>query len=145
MSIANSARVTRHTWNYNVCFVNRWFIICNIHCFFCLLACFAPGWVLPLSASSRSDPDYLIDTWEIQQGMPDNSATTIVQAPDGYLWIGTFNGLVQFDGAKFKVFDSSNVPELPSPGIVNLHMDGSGCLWVSTLRGLTARKAGHWL
>jgi signal transduction histidine kinase/ligand-binding sensor domain-containing protein/ActR/RegA family two-component response regulator len=98
-----------------------------------------------LRAAPRSDPDYLIDAWEPQQGLPDNSVTAIVQALDGYLWIGTFNGLVQFDGVKFKVFDSSNVPELPSPGIVNLHMDGSGCLWVSTLRGLTARKAGHWL
>src|SRR5579859_7156677 len=42
---------------------------------------------LPLYAGSRSDPDYLIDAWETQQGMPDNSGTAIVQTPEGYLWI----------------------------------------------------------
>ena len=100
--------------------------------------------IVPAHAFYRSDPDYLIDTWETQQGMPDNSATAIVQAADGYLWIGTFNGLVQFDGVKFKVYDHSNVPELPSPGIVNLHLDKAGRLWVSTLQGLVTRQAGRW-
>ena len=98
-----------------------------------------------LYAGWHADPDYLIDTWEMQQGMPDNSSTSIVQTPDGYLWIGTFNGLVQFDGVKFKVFDPSNVPELPSSGIVSLHLESSGRLWVSTLKGLAARQAGRWI
>jgi signal transduction histidine kinase/ligand-binding sensor domain-containing protein len=110
----------------------------------CVLASLLPASVTPLAAASQSDPDYLIDTWQIQQGMPDNSATAIVQASDGYLWIGTFNGLVQFDGVKFRVFDSSNVPELPSSGIVNLHLDTSGRLWVSTLKGLAVRECGRW-
>ncbi len=102
--------------------------------------------ILPLRGASRSDPDYLIDSWEAQQGIPDNSATAILQAPDGYLWIGTFNGLVQFDGVKFRVFDSSNVPALPtSPGIVSLHLDACGRLWVSTLRGMVVRQAGRWI
>jgi len=113
----------------------------KVYCF--VLACFfVCAW--PLHAAFRSDPDYLIETWDIQQGMPDNSATAMVQTPDGYLWIGTFNGLVQFDGVKFRVFDSSNVPELPSSGIVNLHLDGSGRLWVSTLKGLVAHESGRW-
>src|SRR5579862_3523284 len=103
------------------------------------------GLALQVFAASRSDPDYLIDVWETQQGLPDNSATAILQAPDGYLWVGTFNGLVQFDGVNFTVFDSSNVPELPSPGIVNLHLDSSGRLWVSTLKGMVVRQSGRWV
>lgn len=109
------------------------------------LAALLLGLVMPVFAASHSDPGYLIDSWESQQGLPDNSATAIVQTPDGYLWIGTFNGLVQFDGVKFTVFDHSNVPELPSPGIVNLHLESSGRLWVSTLKGLAARQAGRWV
>jgi signal transduction histidine kinase/ligand-binding sensor domain-containing protein len=97
-----------------------------------------------LLAGSRSDPDYLIDVWETQQGMPDNSATSITQAPDGYLWIATFNGLVQFDGVKFTTFDPSNVPELPSSGIVSIHLESSGRLWVSTLKGMATRLDGVW-
>ncbi|MFN0112701.1 MAG: two-component regulator propeller domain-containing protein [Blastocatellia bacterium] len=33
--------------------------------------------------------------------MPQNSITSIVQTPDGYLWLGTFGGLVRFDDVKF--------------------------------------------
>jgi hypothetical protein len=71
-------------------------------------------------------PRVLIEAWETEQGLPGNSATAMVQTPDGYLWFGTFNGLVRFDGIGFSVFDRSNTPELPSPGIVNLHLDRSG-------------------
>src|SRR6266702_759237 len=79
----------------------------------------------------QADPDYLIDTWETEDGLPENSATAMVQTPDGYLWFGTFNGLVRFDGVKFTVFDPANTPQLPSAGIVSLHLDRRGWLWVS--------------
>src|SRR6266702_6558358 len=75
-----------------------------------------------------ADPTYLIDTWETDDGLPENSATAMVQTRDGYLWFGTFNGLVRFDGLKFTVFDPGNTPQLPSAGIVNLHLDRSGWL-----------------
>lgn len=73
--------------------------------------------------SYRADPTYLIDTWETEDGLPGNSATAVVQTPDGYLWFGTFDGLVRFDGVKFKVLTPANTPQLPSAGIVNLHLD----------------------
>jgi signal transduction histidine kinase/ligand-binding sensor domain-containing protein len=92
----------------------------------------------------RTDPEYLIDTWEIEDGLPENSATAMAQTPDGYLWFGTFNGLVRFDGVRFVVFDRATTPELPSAGIVNLHCDQSGRLWVSTLRGLAVREHSQW-
>ncbi|MSU64487.1 MAG: hypothetical protein EXS31_19215 [Pedosphaera sp.] len=91
------------------------------------------------------DSEYLIDAWETDDGMPENSATAMVQTPDGYLWFGTFNGLVRFDGIKFTVFDPSNTPELPSAGIVNLHLDVSGRLWVSTMNGLAVRVGSKWV
>ena len=90
------------------------------------------------------DPAYLIDTWETDDGLPENSATAMVQAPDGYLWFGTFNGLVRFDGLKFKVLDPGNTRQLPSAGIVNLHLDRRGWLWVSTYRGLVVREGTEW-
>jgi len=103
-----------------------------------------PGFPALVLAASFSDPEYLIDVWETDQGLPEDSATAMVQTPDGYLWFGTFGGLVRFDGVKFTVFDRSNTPELPSPGIVNLHLDRSGRLWVSTLLGMASVKDGHW-
>ncbi|MGA2496714.1 MAG: two-component regulator propeller domain-containing protein, partial [Tepidisphaeraceae bacterium] len=92
----------------------------------------------------RTDPTYLIDSWETDDGLPDNSATAMVQTPDGYLWFGTFNGLVRFDGIKFTVLDSSNTPALPSGAITDLHLTGDGKLWVSTFRGMAVCDGGRW-
>lgn len=94
--------------------------------------------------SFLADPTYLIDTWETEDGLPENSATAMVQTPEGYLWFGTFNGLVRFDGVKFAVFNRSNTPQLPSDGVVNLHVDRIGRLWVSTYRGLTRLDGAQW-
>jgi hypothetical protein len=107
-------------------------------------------WMLTLSecaqATSLSDPkhEYLIDVWEAAEGLPEDTTTAMVQTPDGYLWFGTFNGLVRFDGAKFTVFDRSNTPQLPSPEIINLHLDGTGRLWISTALGMASVKDGQW-
>ncbi len=76
--------------------------------------------------------------------MPENSATAIAQSQDGYLWFGTFNGLVRFDGVTFTVFHPANTPQLPSAGIVNLHLDKTGRFWVSTYNGLVLRQGASW-
>jgi PAS domain S-box-containing protein len=91
-----------------------------------------------------SDQKYLIDIWGADEGLPQSGATSIVQTPDGYLWFGTFNGLVRFNGVKFTVFDRSNTPELPDASIINLYLDRSGRLWVSTVRGVACVKDGQW-
>ena len=87
---------------------------------------------------------HLIQRWETDQGLPENSANAMVQTEDGYLWFATFNGLVRFDGVKFTVFDPSNTPELPSEAIVNLHLDLTGRLWLSTYRGIVVREGNRW-
>lgn len=103
-------------------------------------------WSQTPPALPRPDPtgEYLITKWETEDGLPENSATAMVQTPDGYLWFGTFNGLVRFDGVKFTVFNPANSPGLPDPGIVNLHLDRRGRLWASTLRGVAMREEGKW-
>src|SRR6185436_6476274 len=60
------------------------------------------------------------------------------------LWFGSFAGLVRFDGVRFTVFNSSNTPELPSSGIVNLHLDSLNRLWISTLNGLVVSEPNRW-
>ncbi len=64
----------------------------------------------------------------------------MAQTADGFLWFGTFNGLVRFDGLKFTVFNRFNTPALPDNNIVNLHLDRQGRLWVSTSLGLVVRE-----
>src|SRR5260370_15708019 len=48
------------------------------------------------SAVRQTDPQaYRIDVWRVDEGLPQSSVTSIVQTRDGYLWLGTFNGLVR--------------------------------------------------
>ena len=90
------------------------------------------------------DPEYLMRKWETADGLPDGTISAILQTPRGYLWIGTFRGLVRFDGVHFTIYDESNTPELPSEGIVNLHLDQSGRFWVSTLKGMAMLAHDQW-
>jgi PAS domain S-box-containing protein len=96
------------------------------------------------AAGTRAVDEFLFEYWETDDGLPENSATAMVQTPDGYLWFGSFNGLVRFDGVRFTVFDPSNTPELPSPGIVNLYLDRTDALWCSTYKGMARLSNGHW-
>jgi len=103
------------------------------------------GWLV-LWAAARlpaAAPEYRVDTWQADDGLPQNTVTAIVQTRDGYLWLGTQGGLVRFDGVRFVVLDTHNTPELPSDRIVQLMEDASGTLWVGTeLGGLAALKRG---
>lgn len=93
----------------------------------------------------RASPqDWQVRTWETEDGLPENSATTMVQTEDGYLWFGTFNGLVRFDGAQFKVFEPGNTPALPGDAIIQLHLDRKGRMWIATLQGLAVREGDSW-
>jgi ligand-binding sensor domain-containing protein/signal transduction histidine kinase len=90
--------------------------------------------------ASDSQP-YCIDVWQAEQGLPQSSVTAIVQTQDGYLWLGTFHGLVRFDGVQFKVFSPHNAPGLPSARILQLFEDHAGALWIATEEGSLVRYA----
>ncbi|MBC8096941.1 MAG: hypothetical protein H7Y43_14130, partial [Akkermansiaceae bacterium] len=82
---------------------------------------------------------FIVDVWGIEDGLPQSSIISIAQAYDGYLWLGTLNGLVRFDGLKFTVFDESNTPGLSSSRIVHLFEDSRSNLWVCTESAGVAR------
>ena len=43
----------------------------------------------------------VLSTWTTEQGLPQNFVTALAQTPDGFLWVGTLNGLARFDGLHF--------------------------------------------
>ncbi|MEK7707828.1 MAG: two-component regulator propeller domain-containing protein, partial [Verrucomicrobiota bacterium] len=56
--------------------------------------------------------NYTIKSWGTKEGLPQSAVIAMTQTRDGYLWLGTLNGLVRFDGIRFTVFDEGNTPEL---------------------------------
>lgn len=91
------------------------------------------------SAKREVSSPFLITRWTTETGLPQNSITAIVQTPDGYLWLGTFGGLVRFDGVKFTIFNTGNTPALPSNRITALHAGRDGGLWIGAENGELTR------
>ena len=95
--------------------------------------------------SAPAAPNYFTRTWQVEQGLPQNKVTAVVQTRDGYLWVGTYNGLARFDGVRFTVFDDNNTPELRSSRITSLFEAADGTLWIGTESGdVSQYKDGHF-
>lgn len=100
-------------------------------------------WILLISGTilwggpvlTLASDEYKVAKWTTEQGLPQNTITKIIQTRDGYLWLGTFGGLVRFDGIKFTVFNTVNAPELKNQRINTLYEDRSGTLWIGSESG----------
>ncbi|MFN0127194.1 MAG: two-component regulator propeller domain-containing protein [Verrucomicrobiales bacterium] len=91
-----------------------------------------------LPADNRpSAREYLLETWRTARGLPSNTVTAILQGRDGWLWIGTTNGLARFDGLRFTTYGEGH--GLLSLSITCLLEDSRGRLWVGTEGGGLAR------
>ncbi|MCH7891185.1 MAG: hypothetical protein IH921_06760, partial [Gemmatimonadetes bacterium] len=78
------------------------------------------------------NPDYSVRQWTVRDGLPSNTINAFTQTSDGYLWMGTNEGLVRFDGNTFTTFNATNTPELASNRIWRLQEGPAGYLWVAT-------------
>jgi ligand-binding sensor domain-containing protein/AraC-like DNA-binding protein len=78
---------------------------------------------------------YVHRSWQSVDGLPQNSAHSIVQGEKGYIWIATQEGLVRFDGNRFKVYSRLDYPELGSNDIRTLALGKDGTLWIGTYGG----------
>jgi len=87
---------------------------------------------------------YVIDNWQIPEGLPQTSAQAIARTRDGYLWVGTQEGLARFDGVRFTVYDSGTDSAIPNKDIGVLHVDRSGRLWIGTRSGIAMYENGRF-
>jgi ligand-binding sensor domain-containing protein len=86
---------------------------------------------------------YSHSSWGTQEGLPQDSAQSIVQTRDGYLWIATLEGLARFDGYRFTVFDRQSSPPLPDNDVQVLYLSKDGTLWAGLYTGgLVAYRDG---
>jgi diguanylate cyclase (GGDEF)-like protein len=99
---------------------------------------------LPVRAldGQRLVTQHLITNWQAQQGLPQNGVAALARTPDGYLWVGTQDGLARFDGVSFTVFDRANTTALRHSMIACLRVDRAGRLWIGTRRGLVSYAGG---
>ena len=78
---------------------------------------------------------YVHKVWQTKDGLPENAINTLTQTPDGYLWIGTQEGLVRFDGVQFTVFDKRSAPAIRKNFITRVFAASDSTLWIGTNGG----------
>jgi signal transduction histidine kinase/ligand-binding sensor domain-containing protein len=120
---------------------------------FCRLIALLTAWSVANPEASRAasgfDSDsrqglesHVIDVWQTERGLPQNHVTAIAQGHDGYLWLGTYEGLARFDGVRFITFSAAREPGLQSSRITSLFEDRAGNLWIGHEHGQLACYAG---
>ncbi len=83
---------------------------------------------------------YAFRTYNAEQGLTSLAITQVSQDVQGFLWVGTEDGLYRYDGSRFQAYSLKQ--GLPSSQITSLHQDPQGAFWVGTFGGL-ARWSGQ--
>lgn len=79
-------------------------------------------------------------TWRLQDGYFGSQPYAITQTGDGYIWVGTRNGLFRLDGVHFVRWSPPSGEKLPDPFVISLLGARDGSLWIGTQAGLA-----HWV
>jgi ligand-binding sensor domain-containing protein/two-component sensor histidine kinase len=80
--------------------------------------------------STNSIGRYSVRIWQSDDGLPHNSVWAVAQGAQGYLWVGTQQGLVRFDGLRFVAVEEVDAPELKRGWITALCAAHDGSLWI---------------
>ena len=98
--------------------------------------------VAALASERSSVPDFLLRNWDMDDGLPSTRINAIARTPDGYLWVGTPNGLSRFDGARFVVFDAASSPPLKDSYARSLLVRRDESLLIGTFHGTLSQRNG---
>ena len=95
----------------------------------------------PSTSHGQQLTQYAHTAWRLQDGVFDASPVSLAQTTDGFLWIGTLNGLVRFDGVHFESWND-RVHETGACCAFALLGSSDGSLWIGTGGGLARLRAG---
>src|SRR5579871_2661461 len=86
-------------------------------------------------AAQESNSSWYARPWQSNDGLPDNSVEGVAQTSDGYLWIGTPQGLSRFDGIRFEEAALDSIISYPNRGVLAIIPAREGGLWLGMDRG----------
>ena len=102
---------------------------------------------LPTGAFDFDKPvsEYTHTVWTHKDGLPSAYINSMAQTRDGYLWLGTADGLVRFDGARFVHWRSEMGHKVLLGAVLTVCAARDGGLWVGTASGLLGHIRGDEL
>ena len=117
----------------------RWGAVRRCLCAVLMLASLITG-MIPVAAAEREQPEIAVDLlggsegysavlYNNTNGLPTSEANTIAETSDGFLWIGSYGGLVRYDGKNFERIDSTTTG---ISSVVSLFVDSKDRLWIGT-------------
>ncbi len=108
---------------------------------------------LPATAASASAPvriavdpstgrdSYSAVLYNNRNGLPTSEANAILQTEDGFIWIGSYSGLIRYDGNTFERI----APAMNIGSVMCLHADSLNRLWIGTNEsGLAMMERGEF-
>lgn len=91
----------------------------------------------PLALGEDLAPVPLFERYGLEQGLPSSEVQALAQDQDGYLWMGTRDGLARWDGVSFTVYRHrpGDPDSLPGNDVQALAVDRSNRLWIGVVDG----------
>lgn len=74
--------------------------------------------------------DYVGKQWTTEDGLPGMTIVAMLQDQKGYMYLGTYDGLVRFDGVEFKVFSRAVDEKYDFATAHALYEDSAGNIWI---------------
>jgi len=93
---------------------------------FCILSFF----------SAKAQP-FSFHNVNTSDGLSENNVRSVSIDKNGYLWIGTVDGLNVYDGYAVTSFKKETNPEIASNNVIHLTCDSKNRLWLGTNDGIT--------
>jgi ligand-binding sensor domain-containing protein len=83
-------------------------------------------------AFSQQSRQYAFKHFSTINGLASNAANSVIQDKDGYIWVGTENGLQRYDGNQFITLlnRSSDSTSIPNNSIMSMYIDRTGNFWL---------------
>lgn len=80
-------------------------------------------------APDKAVTQYSLESWQIADGLPQNSVLDLIQSREGFLWLATYEGVARFDGHRFSIFEEVSHRPIRDQYVLTLHQDRQGFLW----------------
>ncbi|MAJ68818.1 MAG: EAL domain-containing protein [Alteromonadaceae bacterium TMED7] len=82
--------------------------------------------------------DISFTEYKIEDGINEDIITSIVEGPNGFIWVGATEGLFRYDGYRFRQYEHSSTDQysIPEGSVRTMFVSSNNELWVGTYKGL---------
>jgi signal transduction histidine kinase/ligand-binding sensor domain-containing protein len=85
--------------------------------------------------AGAANSKWSLRTWQTEEGLPNNTVSSLSQTPDGFLWMATPGSLARFDGTQFELLAPSQIVSNYHQNVQALLTARDGSLWMAMSHG----------